>query len=126
MEALLDGWGLDGASTVNLGAQAGRAVVGAVLVGLTLGCFYFMHFIWGVLRLEPGSREYYQQREHIMTESLVRYAITILCIFTIDALILCFFEWGARALLMGAAICVIVYAGKMVVGAISNRKVKNI
>lgn len=101
-------------------------MIGAVLVGLTLGCFYFMHFIWGLLRLEPGSREYYQQREHIMTESLIRYGITILCIFTIDGLIFCFFDWGTRAIVMGIVVWVLVYAAKKVMGVISNRKVKNI
>lgn len=61
-----------------------------------------------------------------MTESLVRYGITILCIFTIDGLILCFFEWGSRAIMMGAVVWSLVYASKKVMGVISNRKVKNI
>lgn len=61
-----------------------------------------------------------------MTESLIRYAITILCIFTIDALIFLFFEWGARAIIMGTAVWILIYAVKMVMGVISDRKVKNI
>ena len=38
----------------------GRTVIGAVLVALTFACFYFIYFIYGVLKLEKGSREYYQ------------------------------------------------------------------
>lgn len=89
----------------------GHTLVGCVLSGLALGCLYFIHFLVGVLRLQKGSREYYQLREHVMTESLLRYGITIVCIFTIDALIVVFFEWGARSLLAGAGLCLAGLAG---------------
>lgn len=86
---------------------AGHLVVGCVLSGLTLGCIYLMYFLAGVLKLPVGSREYYQLREHIMSESLLRYGITIVCIFTIDALIVVFFDWGAKAMLTGTSICLL-------------------
>ncbi len=73
------------------GVSLGRILVGTVLVGLTYACLYFMYFIYGVLKLEKGSREYYELREHIMLESLIRYSITIGCIFTIDILIFKYF-----------------------------------
>jgi hypothetical protein len=108
------------------GLTLSRAVIGTVLSGLTFGCFYFMYFLYGVLRLEKGSREYYQLREHIMTESLLRYGITIGCILTIDVLIFIFFPWGSSALLMGALVVAAIYALKYVAKLLKQRKVKQI
>lgn len=103
---------------------ASHLLVGTVLSGLTLGCLYFIYFLAGVLRLEKGSREYYQLREHIMTESLVRYGITIACIFTIHALIVIFFDWGAQASALGTILCLMLLAGKEGLRAVTERKVK--
>ncbi len=61
-------------------------------------------------------------REHIMAESLIRYAITITCIFTIDALILAFFDWGARSMLMGFTLCLFLFALKQTLAAIRSCK----
>lgn len=105
---------------------AGHLLVGFVLSGLTLGCFYFIYFISGVLRLEKGSREYYQLREHIMPESLLRYGITVACIFTIDGLILIFFEWGTKAMAVGIALCLLFLASKEAVRMMGTRKAKQI
>jgi uncharacterized membrane protein YdbT with pleckstrin-like domain len=95
-----------------------------VLGGLSLGCLYCLYFLAGVLRLKRGSREYYQLREHVMTESLLRYAITIACIFTIDALIVVFFEWGAQAMLAGIALCLLFLAAKEVTRMVHAGKAK--
>ena len=100
--------------------------MGFVLSGLTLACFYFIYFISGVLRLPKGSREYYQLREHIMPESLLRYGITVACIFTIDALILLFFEWGTRAVSVGLTLCLVFLGCKEAVRAIGERKAKQV
>lgn len=97
-----------------------------MLSGLTLGCFYFIYFISGVLRLEKGSREYYQLREHIMPESLLRYGITVACIFTIDALILIFFEWGTKAMAVGITLCLLFLACKEAVRTLGGRKAKQV
>ncbi len=99
-------------------------MIGTVLSGLTMGCFYFIYFLVGVLRLEKGSREYYQLREHIMTESLIRYGITIICIFTIHTLIVVFFDWGLNASAVGTALCVLFLAGKEGMHAATARKIK--
>lgn len=85
-----------------------------------------MYFIAGVLRLEKGSREYYQLREHVMTETLVRYGITITCIFTIDALIILFFEWGAWAMLTGLIISLLFLAVRELMSRMAVRKAKEI
>jgi hypothetical protein len=99
-------------------------VVGTLLSGLTLGGLYFLYFLAGVLRLEKGSREYYQMREHIMTESLLRYGITILCIFTIHSLIVVFFDWGLHASVVGTFLCLLFLVGKEGVRVATARKVK--
>ncbi len=83
---------------------AGHLLVGFVLSGLTLGCFYFIYFISGVLRLEKGSREYYQLREHIMI----------------------FFEWGTKAMAVGIALCLLFLASKEAVRMMGTRKAKQI
>lgn len=102
----------------------GHAVVGCVLSALTLGCLYCLYFLAGVLRLQKGSREYYQLREHVMPESLLRYAITIACIFTIDALIVVFFSWGAAAMALGTALSLLFLATKEAARALAARKAK--
>lgn len=103
---------------------ASHLLVGTVLSGLTLACLYFIYFLAGVLRLEKGSREYYQLREHIMTESLVRYGITIACIFTIHTLIIIFFDWGAHAAVVGTILCLMFLGGKEGLRLVTERKVK--
>lgn len=41
----------------------------------------------------------------MMTESLIRYLLTVGCIITITWLIYSFFEWGPQFLVQGVVLC---------------------
>jgi hypothetical protein len=61
-----------------------------------------------------------------MGETLVRYGITILCIFTIDGLIMAFFEWGVKAMATGTVICLLFLLIKEVRTRLAGRKAKEV
>lgn len=46
-------------------ASTGKGVIGIIMVGLTLACFYLIYFLARVYKLPRNSREYLSKREHL-------------------------------------------------------------
>jgi len=53
--------------------------------------------------------------DHLATESLIRYLITVACILTITTLIFIYFEWGSQYLSIGLVVCVCIVIVKWVI-----------
>lgn len=68
-----------------------NAVIGTVSVGLFFGACLLTHFLYRISRLSKDCREYREMSYHLESETLIRYALTIICLVTVNALFFAFF-----------------------------------
>ena len=97
--------------------------VGTVMVGVTLACLYLAYFITTLARLPPNSRKVIHNREYLEKESIVRFSVAATCIFTIDFLLLRFFDKGPEMMARGLMGAVVILLGKMLWDKVKPKKV---
>jgi len=64
MERIVDHFTQNADLYKNAIGHMGKAVVGFVMTGITLGCLNLIVFLAKILRLPKTSREYMHKREH--------------------------------------------------------------
>ena len=89
-----------------------KCAVGTVSFGLFMGAFYFMHYLYRLNQLDRNSREFRWQSEHMMPETLIRYAITIACMIILNLLFYVYFDFGKECTHAGIVIWLIYFAVK--------------
>ena len=116
MEQLSAHFTLHGPAYASAGLWVLRTLIGTVLVGLSFACIYLVVFLRSVYLLPRHSREFMHKREHIQPEMLARYLITSLCVGTLDALLLTYFDWAPYHFTVGLVACLLILAGNKLRG----------